>query len=83
MSSQSLRKAEEDVLSALVKLNQTPGMMLNRQTLAKNWCSGLADRGPEDLERAIQVLLSKGLVRENALKTAIGLTSAGYAQIPH
>jgi hypothetical protein len=80
MPPQSLTQSERDVLIVLATLEQVSGSMLNKQTFGKKWCGASAGRQAADLERAIQGLINKGLLRENASKTTIGFTSAGYAQ---
>jgi hypothetical protein len=80
MPPQSLTQSERDVLIVLATLEQVPGSMLNKQTFTKKWCGPSAGRQAADFERAIQGLINKGLLRENASSTTIGFTSAGYTQ---
>ena len=81
MPRQPLTIPERSVLTALAALNELPGSMLNRSSLWKHWCGASAGRQAADLERAVESLLGKGMLRENAYKTKIGFTIAGYDQI--
>ena len=81
MPPQSLTQPERDVLIVLATLEQIPGTMLNKQTFGKKWCGASGGRQAADLERAIEGLINKGLLRENATRTTIGFTSAGNAEM--
>jgi hypothetical protein len=80
MAHQPITQAEHELLKALALLEQSPGMMFQRQSLKNKWCGATKGRQPDDFERAIDHLLEIGMLRENVRQTMIGFTMAGYDQ---